>query len=64
MNSPTLVYKFGPAGGLAAERPSITDLQRAQRRALRQGDRRRAGVYALLVRRRVEAAQEALRDAA
>jgi hypothetical protein len=37
----------------------VADLQRAQAHALRGGDRRRAAAYGLVVRHRVEAAQEA-----
>jgi hypothetical protein len=53
----TLHYELGPAGGLAAERPSIVQLQRAALHALERGDRRRAAAYMLVVRRRVEEAQ-------
>jgi hypothetical protein len=52
-----LQYELGPAKTLAAERPSIAELQRAQAHALAAGDRRRAAAYALVVRRRIEAAQ-------
>jgi hypothetical protein len=48
-----------PPTPLAIERPTVTDLQRAQLHALRRGDRRRAAAYALLVERRVTAAQRA-----
>jgi hypothetical protein len=52
-------YQLGPAGGLARERPSMADLQRARAHALRSGDRRRAAAYALVVEHRVRAAQRA-----
>jgi hypothetical protein len=54
----TLKYDLGSATNLAVERPTITDLQRAQVHALRGGDRRRAAAYALVVQRRVAAAQK------
>jgi hypothetical protein len=47
--------------GTGEDRPSISDLQRARIHALRSGDRRRAAAYALVVRERVTAAQEAAR---
>jgi hypothetical protein len=59
-----LSYDLGHAADLDRERPSIIDLQRAQLHALRAGDRRRAAAYALVVQRRVEAAQRAARPAA
>jgi hypothetical protein len=52
-------YNLGPARDLDRERPSIADLQRARLHALRAGDRRRAAAYALIVDRRVQAAQRA-----
>jgi hypothetical protein len=58
MNS-TRIYELGRAGELAAERPSMGDLQRARVRALRSGDSRRAAAYSLLVERRLRAAQRA-----
>jgi hypothetical protein len=51
------IYNLGPARDLDRERPSMADLQRARAHAMRAGDRRRAAVYALLVDRRVRAAQ-------
>ena len=59
MSLPTLRYDLGPAAGLAAERPSISQLQRAGVHALQAGDTRRAAAYALVVRHRIEAAQTA-----
>jgi hypothetical protein len=59
MTPTELRYNLGPAADLARERPTVADLQRARLHALRQGDRRRAGAYALLVERRLEAAQRA-----
>jgi hypothetical protein len=59
MTSTERLYDLGPAGGLADERPSVADLQRARIHALRAGDRRRAAAYAALVERRVRAAQHA-----
>lgn len=56
-------YELGAAGHLAAERPSISMLQRAQAHALRDGDLRRARVYALVIRHRIEAAQGSARAA-
>ena len=53
----SLQYALGPAGGLHAVRPTIAELQVAQARALESGDVRRAAVYALIVRRRIETAQ-------
>lgn len=53
----TLRYDLGPARDLDAARPSIAQLQRAQAHALAAGDSRRAAIYALIVRRRIEAAQ-------
>ena len=53
-----LQYDIGPAKHLIAERPTIAQLQRAQAHALAAGDRRRAAVYALVVRHRIEAAQQ------
>jgi hypothetical protein len=53
----TLQYDIGPAHDLEAVRPTIAQLQRAQAYALEAGDLRRAAVYALVVRRRIEAAQ-------
>jgi hypothetical protein len=53
----TLQYDIGPARDLDAIRPSIAQLQRAQAYALEAGELRRAAVYALVVRRRIEAAQ-------
>ena len=55
----TFQYELGPAKHLSPERPSIAQLQRAQAHALEAGDRRRAAVYALVVRRRIEEAQSA-----
>jgi hypothetical protein len=52
-----LRYELGPAEDLDAERPTIAQLQRAQAHALAAGDRRRAAVYALVVRHRIEQAQ-------
>jgi hypothetical protein len=58
MDTKTLpTYDLGRAGDLDRERPTVADLQRAQVHALRRGDRRRAAVYGLVVRRRVENAQ-------
>ena len=54
-----LEYDIGPAKHLEPERPTIAQLQRAQAHALAAGDARRAAVYALVVRRRIEAAQTA-----
>jgi hypothetical protein len=59
MTLPPLGYDLGRAGDLDAERPSISQLQQAQVRALQAGDARRAAAYALVVRRRIEAAQRA-----
>ena len=53
----TKTYELGPALDLDRERPSVADLQRARAHALRSGDRRRAAVYALIVDRRLRAAQ-------
>ncbi len=53
----SLRYDLGPARDLDAERPTIAQLQRAQAHALAAGDRRRAALYAVIVRRRIEAAQ-------
>jgi hypothetical protein len=36
----------------------VADLQRAQGHAIRDGDRRRAAAYALVIRRRIDVAQE------
>lgn len=58
MNS-TRRFELGRAGDLAAERPSMADLQRARVLALQSGDRRRAAAYALLVEHRLRAAQRA-----
>jgi hypothetical protein len=55
----TLRANLGRAGDLDAIRPTTLDLQRAQLHALRRGDRRRAAAYALVVQRRLEAAQRA-----
>jgi hypothetical protein len=57
-------YDLGPARDLDAERPTITQLQRAQAHALRAGDFRRANAYALVVRHRLDAVQRAARAAA
>jgi hypothetical protein len=57
MSTTTLHYELGAAGTLAAERPSIAQLQRAALHALERGDRRRATAYMLVVRRRIEDAQ-------
>jgi hypothetical protein len=57
-------YDLGPARDLDFERPTITQLQRAQAHALRAGDFRRASAYALVVRHRIEAVQAAARRAA
>jgi hypothetical protein len=59
MDAHEQIYKLGPAGSLADERPSVADLQRARMHALRAGDTRRAAAYAALVERRVRAAQSA-----
>jgi hypothetical protein len=59
MNSTTLRYDLGPAHDVDATRPTLSQLQRAQAHALAAGDRRRAAVYALVVRHRLEAAQHA-----
>ena len=59
MSSTERIYDLGPAGSLADERPSVADLQRARMHALRAGDSRRAAAYAVLVERRVRAAQRA-----
>jgi len=59
MDSKQQAYNLGPAGDLADERPSVADLQRARMHALRAGDMRRAAAYAVLVERRVRAAQAA-----
>jgi hypothetical protein len=64
MNSTTLRYDLGRPGDLDRERPTVTDLQRAQLHALRGGDRRRAAAYALVVQHRVAAAQRAARRSA
>ena len=53
----SLDYDLGPARDLNVARPTIAELQRAQAHALAAGDARRAAVYALIVRRRIEAAQ-------
>ena len=55
----SLHHHLGPAKQLAAERPSIAQLQRAQAHALAAGDHRRAAAYAAVVRRRIETAQSA-----
>jgi hypothetical protein len=57
MTPSELRYNLGPAADLDRERPSVADLQRARLHALHGGDRRRAAAYALLVERRVHAAQ-------
>ncbi len=62
MDAKPLHLDLGPAGGLAAERPSIAQLQRAALHAMERGDRRRAAAYMLVVRRRVEEAQAAARS--
>lgn len=60
-----LRYELGTAAEVAGARPTLADLQRAQLHAARAGDRRRAAAYALVIRRRVEAAQaDARRPAA
>lgn len=59
MNEIPITYSLGHAGDVEHERPTVADLQRAQIHALRRGDRRRAAAYALVVRRRLEAAQRA-----
>jgi hypothetical protein len=59
MDAKEHIYKLGPAGSLADERPSVADLQRARLHALRSGDMRRAAAYGALVERRVRAAQAA-----
>ena len=59
MDAKEHIYNLGPAGGLAEERPSVADLQRARMHAVRAGDMRRAAAYAALVERRVRAAQSA-----
>jgi hypothetical protein len=53
----SLRYALGPARDLDAERPTIAQLQRAQAHALAEGNGGRAALYALIVRRRIEAAQ-------
>jgi hypothetical protein len=50
-------YELGPARDLDRERPSVMELQRAQARAVRAGDLRRAAAYALVIARRVRIAQ-------
>jgi hypothetical protein len=59
MPSPSRTYNLGPARDLARERPSTAELQRARAHALRSGDQRRAAAYALIVERRLRAAQRA-----
>jgi hypothetical protein len=60
----TLQYDLGRARDVEATRPTISQLQRAQAHALAAGDRRRAAVYALVVRQRLEAAQHSAATAA
>jgi hypothetical protein len=59
MPSSNRIYDLGPARDLDRERPSVADLQRARAHALRSGDQRRAAAYALIVDRRLRAAQRA-----
>lgn len=56
--APTLTYSLGRSIDLDRERPSVADLQRAQAHALRDGDRRRAAAYAIVIRRRLDEAQQ------
>jgi hypothetical protein len=59
MNETPTTYTLGRADGLAGERPTIADLQRARIHALHAGDHRRAAAYALVVERRIAKAQAA-----
>jgi hypothetical protein len=59
MDTKSLNYDLGPAREVAAERPSIAELQRARAYALQQGDARRAAAYGLVVRHRIRTAQAA-----
>jgi hypothetical protein len=59
MNEPALLtYNLGYARDLDRERPTLADLQRAQAHAIRDGDRRRAAAYAVVIRRRIDLAQQ------
>jgi hypothetical protein len=61
----TMKYDLGRASNLARERPTLSDLRRAQIAALRRGDRRRVAAYQAVIFHRLEAVQaEARREAA
>ncbi len=65
MNDTTLLTcNLGYARDLDRERPTVADLQRAQAHALHDGDRRRAAAYALVISRRIDAAQHTAWSAA
>jgi len=50
-----------PARAVEDARPTLADLLRARARVLRDGDRRRAAAYELVIRHRVARAQAAAR---
>jgi hypothetical protein len=55
----TVTKDLGPAAGLAAARPTLTELEQARANARREGDRRRLTVYEFVIARRLEAARRA-----
>ena len=61
----TLKYDLGRATDLARERPTLSELRRAQIAALQRGDRRRVAAYQAVIFNRLETVQaEARREAA
>jgi hypothetical protein len=57
MTSSAHSYRLGAAQELERERPTLGDLLRARARVIRDGDRRRAAAYDLVIRHRVARAQ-------